>query len=119
MFQSTMRRDLGGQSTNLNGAKLPETISCIATLPCSHQSELRKNVLLGKPQIQWVVDLRPWRASGRSEAYAKTFVDEFLDSNIEELVHAACIDQVLHLGKEARVDELIEYRDANVRSAEL
>src|SRR5437899_4416344 len=88
-------------------------------LPCSRQSKLRKNILLGKRQIEWIVDFRPRRASGRREANAKAPVDELLDRNIEELVHAACIDQVLHLGKEARVDQLIEHRNANIRSAEL
>src|SRR5580692_4489625 len=42
MFQSTTRTEVGGQATQRNGAKLPVTISCIATFaPVAHGSSKR------------------------------------------------------------------------------
>src|SRR5205807_9652775 len=84
---------------------------------CRCHSEMRKYVLLGKCQVERIIDFRPRQTGGCGESYLHTLVGQFLYSSIEELVNTARHNQVVNLAKELLLDGVVKHRDADVGRA--
>ena len=57
--------------------------------------------MLGKHQVDWVIDFSPGQSISARIADRNSFVCEFLYGNIEELVHAAGRDHIFHFPKKS------------------
>src|ERR1700759_5627086 len=118
MFQSTIRIELRGQLNHRKGAKFSAMISCGDTSKHSG-GKLREDALLGKSQIERIIDLGPGQPIGVREADRNTFVCEFLHSNIEEFFDPPSGNDIFHFVKKSSLDGPIEDSNDDIGSAEL
>src|SRR5215469_5676025 len=139
MFQSTMRRELRGQVNHRKGAKFSAMISSFGIKQevdeihpecqtVSRDSSLKskgpwcklgKYALLGKTQVQWIINFGPGQSVCAGIAYVNSFVCQFLHRDIEELIQLAAGDEIVHSGKKCFLDGTTKDCDPDIGTAEV
>src|SRR5215471_20916886 len=133
MFQSTMRRELRGQVNHRKGAKFSAMISSFGIKQevdeihpeCQTVSratslkskgpwcKLGKYALLGKTQVQWIINFGPGQSVCAGIAYVNSFVCQFLHRDIEEFIDPSARNKALHPGKKSFLNRIIKNSDAD------
>ena len=80
--------------------------------------KLWKYALLCKRQIQRIVDLRPGGSICACVADVNSLVCKFLHSDIEEFIHAARRDEIVHLPNKSVLYRLRKNGNADIGAAE-